>query len=459
MENKSTNSTNIILTAVNDLRAVGRGTVVVRGEDAYSGTRAVWNAAVDNQPDAFMFCETVGDVQNCVRIARKYNLPLSVRGRGFDWVGRSIRDNGLVIDLSLMRGVDVDIAASVATVAAGASSSDVLAAAKPYGLVAVTGSVGQVGITGLTLGGGYGPLNSKYGLALDNLLSAEVILADGERVTADESTNADLFWALRGGGGNFGVVTSMRVKLHPQEQIAGGAIIYPWEQAEKVLLGLGSVMASAPDELTVDVVILTGHNGGPVLLLLPCWTGEFAKSESVFPALQQLGTPIMAHLGPTTCAEMVSGNSEYVIHGQLNELRNRLLPDLTPEIVREIVLAGETRTSPLSNIILHDFHGAGTRVAPDSTAFAPRQKHFMMQIISSWLPANHDDEYAHKRWAELTSTRLKPFALPGGYPSMLKPDDHAQIAESYGNNAERLRKAKKQFDPDGVFNSAISLPA
>lgn len=458
MENKSTNSTNI-LTAVNDLRAVSRGTVIVRGEDTYSRTLEVWNAAVENQPEAFILCETVADIQHSVRIARKYNLPLSVRGRGFDWAGRSIRDNGLVIDLSLMRGVDVDIVANVATVAAGATASDVLAAAKPYGLVAVTGSVGQVGITGLTLGGGYGPLNSKYGLALDNLLSAEVILADGERVTADESTNADLFWALRGGGGNFGVVTSMRVKLHPQKQIAGGAIIYPWEQTEKVLLGLGSVMASAPDELTVDVAILTGPAGGPVLFLLPCWTGEYAESESVFSALQQLGTPIMAHLGATTCSEMVAGANEYVKHGQLNELRNRLLPDLTPEIVREIVLAGETRTSPLSNIILHDFHGAGTRVAPDSTAFAPRQKHFMMEIVSSWLPGNGDDGYAHKQWAELTSTRLKPFALPGGYPGILGPDDHAQIAESYGNNAERLRKAKNQFDPDGVFNSAISLPA
>jgi FAD/FMN-containing dehydrogenase len=457
LENKRTNATNITA-AVNDLRAIGRGTLVVRGQDAYSRTRAVWNAAVDNQPDAFMFCETVEDVQNSVRIARKHNVPLSVRGHGFDWTGRSIRNGGLVIDLSLMDRIDVDTSTKVATVAAGATASDVLAAANPYGLVAVTGSVGQVGMTGLTLGGGYGPLNSKYGLALDNLLGAEVVLADGTRVTADEFTNADLFWALRGGGGNFGIVTSLRLRLHSHGKIAGGAVIYPWEQVEDTLIRLGSVVALAPDELTVDVAIVTGPAGGPILLLLPCWIGEFAKSESVFSELQQLGTPIMAHLGPTTCAEMVSGNNEYVTHGQWNELRSRLLPDLTPDIVREIVLAGDTRTSPLSHIILHDFHGAGTRVAPDSTAFAPRQKHFMMQIISSWLPGNNDNGYAHKRWAELTSTRLKPFALPGGYPSILGPDDHAQIAESYGTNGERLRKVKKQFDPDGVFNSAISLP-
>jgi FAD/FMN-containing dehydrogenase len=448
-----------VQTAIDDLRALDRGTVIVRGEDTYSSTRMVWNAAVENQPEAFILCKTVEDVQDSVSIARKHNLPLSVRGRGFDWAGRSIRDKGLVIDLSLMRGVDIDASVALATVAAGATASDVLTAAKPHGLVAVTGSVGQVGITGLTLGGGYGPLNSKYGLALDNLLSAEVILADGKRVTANESTNADLFWALRGGGGNFGVVTSIRLKLHRLEQIAGGAIIYPWDQAENVLLRLGSLMTSASDELTVDVAILTGPGGGPVLILLPCWTGEYAESESVFSALQEVGTPVMAHLGPTTCEEMVTGANQYVTHGQWNELRNRLLPDLTPEIVHEIVLAIETRTSPLSKIILHDFHGAGTRVAPDSTTFASRQKHFMMEIVSSWLPSESNDGYAHKRWAEVVSKALKPFALPGGYPAILGPDDHAQIAESYGHNAERLRMAKKQFDPDGVFNSAISLPA
>ena len=179
-------------------------------------------------------------------------------------------------------------------------------------------------------------------------------------------------------------------------------------------------MASAPDELTVDVAIVTGPAGGPILLLLPCWIGEFAKSESVFSELQQLGTPIVAHLGPTTYAEMVSGNNEYVTHGQWNELRSRLLPDLTPDIVREIVLAGDTRTSPLSHIILHDFHGAGTRVAPDSTAFAPRQKHFMMQIISSWLPGNNDNGYAHKRWGRNYFNETETLRVAWGLPWHLR---------------------------------------
>jgi hypothetical protein len=156
------------------------------------------------------------------------------------------------------------------------------------------------------------------------------VLADGTRVTADEFNHADLFWALRGGGGNFGIVTSMRLKLHSHGKIAGGAVIYPWDQVEDTLIRLGSVVASAPDELTVDVAIVTGPAGGPILLLLPCWIGEFAKSESVFSELQQLGTPIMAHLGPTTCAEMVSGNNEYVTHGQWNELLR--LPRVTASV-------------------------------------------------------------------------------------------------------------------------------
>ena len=458
MGNRST-SLPKVLAAVNEFRKSIQSTVVIRGEDAYSRTREVWNAAVKIQPEAFVFCETVKDVQTCIQIARRHNVPLSIRGRGFNWAGRSLRDKGLVLDLSLMREITVDASTGIATVGVGATASDVLAAAKPHGLVAVTGSVGLVGITGLVTFGGYGPLNSKYGLALDNLLSAEVVLADGTRVNASESSNADLFWALRGGGGSCGVVTSMRLKLHRQEQVASGAIIYSWDQAKKVLLGLGSLMTSASDELTVDIVIMTGPTGELVLLLLPCWTGKYGENESAFLALQTLGTPIMTHLGATTIAAIVAGNDRYVTRGQFHELRNRLLSSLNPEIVQEIVLASETRTSPLSRIILHDFHGAGTRIAPAATAFATRQKHYMMEIISSWLPAEGEDGSAHRRWAELTSARLKPFSLPGGYPSLLEPDDYAQISEFYGNNAERLRRVKKQFDPDGVFDSVISISA
>src|SRR6516225_6558631 len=236
-------------------------------DDCYDDVRQVWNGAIDHQPAVFALCETVEDVQAAVQIARRYDFPLSVRGGGHDWAGRALRHGGLVLDLSRMRQVDVDAAGPVATVAGGAIASDVSGAARPYGLAAVTGNVGAVGMAGFLLAGGYGPLTTRFGLAVDNLLGAEVVLADGRRVWADATQNSDLFWCLREGGGNFAVVTSMRVRLHPVTEILAGFILFPWTEAEKVLRGHEEIMSSAPDELSVLAGELTGPNGRPALFL------------------------------------------------------------------------------------------------------------------------------------------------------------------------------------------------
>lgn len=203
------------LAAAQELRESMQGAVVVHGEEAYDAVRHIWNGAVDHRPAVFALCERVEDVQKAVRVARAYNIPLSVRGGGHDWAGRALRHQGLVIDLSRMRHVEVDAGAKVATVAGGATAADVTGAAGSYGLAAVTPNVGAVGMAGFLLAGGYGPLTSRFGLGIDNLLGAELVLADGRRVWADTSQNDELFWAIRGGGGNFGVVTSMRLRLHP----------------------------------------------------------------------------------------------------------------------------------------------------------------------------------------------------------------------------------------------------
>ena len=202
------------LPVAGDLRAVMAGKVVMAGQDAYAGVRQIWNSAVDHQPAVFALCETAEDVQAAMHIARKHDFPLSVRGGGHDWAGRALRHHGLVIDLTRMRQVDVDVSRRVATVAGGATAADVSAAAVPHGLAAVTGNVGAVGMAGFLLAGGYGPLTTRFGLGVDNLLGAEVVLANGRRVWADASENEDLFWALRGEGGSFGVITSMRIRSH-----------------------------------------------------------------------------------------------------------------------------------------------------------------------------------------------------------------------------------------------------
>jgi FAD/FMN-containing dehydrogenase len=329
-----------------------------------------------------------------------------------------------------------------------------MAAAAPYGLVAAAGNCGGVGMTGLTLGGGYGPLNGRFGLASDNMLGAEVVLADGRIVIADAIHEPELFWALRGGGGNFGVVTSMRVRLHPVDRLIGGLIVFPWSQAATVWRGLREVLATAPEELTVQSGLMPGLNGQPMFFLAPAWSGELAVGAHAIDALMKLGKPLATQVAPMTYAEMLGQWDAHVVGGLHWAVRTRTLPGFTPEIIDALVEAGRTRTSPRSLLPVHHCHGASTRVASDETAFANRREHFMVEIVAGWSPG---DGAAHRAWADAVSAALAPYALSGGYANLLGPDDHEQIANAYGDNAIRLLAAKTHYDPDGVF-TAIPLP-
>jgi FAD/FMN-containing dehydrogenase len=381
-------------------------------------------------------------------------MRLSVLGGGHDWAGRALCDGGLLIDLSRMRGVRVDPSARVATVGGGATAADVMAAAAPYGLVAAAGNMGVVGMTGLTLGGGYGPLNGRFGLALDNMLCAEVVLADGRIVIADATHEPELFWALRGGGGNFGVVTSMLVRLHPVNKLMGGLIVFPWSQAAAVWRGLREVLATAPDELTVQSGLLPGPNGQPTFFLAPAWSGDLAVGERAIDALMKLGNPLATQVAPITYAELLGLFDAHVADGLHWAVRTRSVPEYTPEVIDALVEAGRTRTSPRSLLPIHHCHGASTRIPSDETAFANRREHFMVEIVAGWEPA---DGTPHRAWANAVSAALAPHAMPGGYPNLLGPDDREQILEAYGDNAIRLLTAKNHYDPDGVF-TAIPLP-
>jgi FAD/FMN-containing dehydrogenase len=278
------------LTATRELRATMQGRVVLRDDDDYARTRQIWNRAVENRPALFAVCEASADVQAAVRVARRHGIPLSVRGGGHDWAGRALYADGLVIDLSRMSQVIVDPHSRVATVQGGARTTDVAAAAGAHGLVAALGNCGAVGIGGLTLGGGYGPLNGLYGLAADNLLGAEVVLADGRLVTTNPDEEPELFWATRGGGGNFGVVISLRVQLHEMRHMLSGMIVYPWSEAETVLHRYAALAATMPDELDVPVSMASGPDGQPAIMLVPLWNGKQlqggARSESPASARQ-----------------------------------------------------------------------------------------------------------------------------------------------------------------------------
>ena len=440
-----------------ELRAVMQGRVVLPGDDDCAQTRQIWNGAVQHQPALIAVCETSDDVQAAVRSARQHDLPLSVRGGGHDWAGRALRHNGLVIDLSHMRRVDVDPVASVAMIQGGATGVDVISATVPHGLVAATGSCGAVGMVGLTTGGGYGPLTSRYGLALDNLLAADVVLADGRLVHCDDRDNPDLFWAVRGGG-NFGVITLMRVRLHPIREMLAGLMLFPWAQAESVLRGYVESIGEAPDELSISAGVLPGPDGSPVVLLAPMWSGDGKQGEEWIARLRQLGTPVVDKVGPTTYLDWLNMFGDAAPAVRYYAAKNRSLAQFTPAVLSALVAGGQQRSSPFSVIILHDFRGAATRVPLSATAFGLRKEHFMVEIIAAWEPTAEDDGENHREWARTLSNDLAQHALPGGYPNMLGPDDQEQTAHAYGSNAVRLHQLKRLFDRDGVFSSAISLP-
>lgn len=397
---------------------------------------------------------TATEVQAAVRVAGAYDLPLSVLGGGHDWAGRALRPDGLVIDMAQMRQVTIDEPGRTATVAGGASAADVIASAAPYGLVAATGVVGGVGMAGLTLGGGYGPISGSAGLALDNLLGAEVVLADGRLVVADESHESELFWALRGGGGNFGVVVSLRIRLHPLDNPLVGLFVFPLDGAEGVLREVAGILRTAPDELTVQSGILPDDGVGPALIVSPVWCGEDDAGTEILEKIRDAGTAMRAQIGRMTYAQMLTLYDAGIRPGRRYEITTRSVRALLPEVISVLVAAGRARTSSASAVFIHHFHGVPTRVAPDATAFGLRHDHLVIEVIAAW---EDEDGAPHRAWAAHLRDTLAAHALPGGYANLLGPQEHAQIAEAYGPNTGRLLAAARRYDPAGVF-TAIALP-
>jgi FAD/FMN-containing dehydrogenase len=447
------------LNVARELREVMHGRIVRRGDNDYAHVRQIWNQAAENYPALLAMCETSADVQAAVRAARRYGLPLSVRGGGHDWTGRALCADGLAIDLTRMREVAVDPHSRVATVAGGAKAKDVAAAAGAYGLVAAMGNCGAVGMAGLTMVGGYGPLNGLYGLAADNLLGAEVVLADGRLVTIGPDEDQDLFWAIRGGGGNFGIVTAMRVQLHEIRHMIAGPIVYPLSDAESVLPRYAAFAATMPDELGISVGMTSGPDGQPMLMFLPLWNGDKQRGERIIGDFQAISAPQFAQVGPMTYSDLLALFDTWLdaAEGCHWEFRTRSLPQLSPGAIEVITKAVATRTSPYSMVNLHHLHGAATRVPTEKIAFGLRQEHFMMEIIAGWKP-NEGNAATHRQWAQDLWEALAPFALPGGYATFLRQQDREQARDAYGTNGSRVRVLKGRFDPDGVFASAVPLP-
>ncbi|MBU2670648.1 FAD-binding oxidoreductase [Actinoplanes bogorensis] len=417
----------------------------------YDSCCALWNGAVDHRPAAVVPCAGTADVQAGVKTGQ----PLSVRGGGHGWTGAALADGGVTLDLSGMRDVTVDAEAGVADVGGGATSADVARAAHGHGFVVATGTAGAVGLAGLSLAGGYGPLSGRFGLAADNVLGAELVRADGTVINTED--DPELLWALRGGGGNFGVVTSLRVRLHRVPSLLGGMILFPWAQATTVLTALGEQMPAAPDELTIQCGVFAGPDGNPAVFAAPTWCGDPDAGERALAGVAAAGDPLMVQVGPATQPQMMAGIDAMFPFGRHVEIRPRNLPGLTPSAVAAIVAAGDAMTSPLSSISVHSLHGVPTRTPVDATAFGLREPHLMIENIAMWEPGD-PAAGRHRRWARDLSEALRPEALPGGYVNLLADDETEQIAHAYGPNRDRLLAAKRRYDPDGVFR-ATPLPA
>lgn len=450
-------SRNPVLSVTEELRsAVGSDRVLVPGPTP-GRERRLWNGAVTHRPAVIVRPRTAAEVQKSVLVAREAGMPLSVLGGGHDWAGRSVRHGGLVVDMSGMRHVGIDTWDQIATLQGGATAGDVTKAGAPFDLVAATGTVHAVGLVGLTLGGGYGPLNGRAGLALDNLLSADVVLADGRLVTADAEREPDLFWALRGGGGNFGIVVSMRVRLHRIPRVLAGFVTYPLN-TDGVWERLGEVLAEAPDKLTVPCGVMNDEDGHPLLYLAPTWSGDPRQGERVIEPLLCLAGRGQAQTGETTYRQVLAQNDAWAATGRHYEIATRNVPGFTPETAAVLREAGATATSPLTAIPMHHFHGAASRVPADATAFGIRRDHFLVEVVAVWEPGDTDAD-RHRAWVASVSEALAPHSLPGGYPNLLASDAADQIAHAYGSNAARLLEVKHRYDPEGVFASTPLPPA
>ena len=440
--------------AAHRLRSTMSGSVLVPTDAPYESARQLWNGAVDRRPALIARCRNATDVQAAVVAAREHNLTLSVRGGGHDWEGRSLRDGGLVVDLTAMRRVTVDVETRTAVVEGGATAGDLVAAARSSGLAPVTGTVKAVGMAGLTLAGGYGPLNGKYGLALDNLLGAEVVLANGLRIRADANENGDLYWALRGGGGNFGVVTSLRYRLHPIGSVLCGLMLFPASEALRVLRGYQELIAAAPDELTIMTGFLPGPDRQPMLFVFPTWSGDRAGGDAVVSKLNELGTPLSIKIGPMAYEDVLSMFEAQVVNGRHHELQTRWVAELTEDTAALLLEGARAITSSFSAIAVHHFHGAATRVPVTETAFGLRRHHLLVEIIAAWEHSSADDGTIHRQWARALCQSMAPLALPGGYPNLLGATEHERVRLAYGPNFARLMELKRRFDPENVFASA-----
>ncbi len=426
-----------------------RGHVIrPRGAD-YDDARRVFNAIIDRHPALILRCANESDVIAGVNFARERGLLVAVRGGGHNVMGYGVCDDGLVIDLSEMKRVDVEPKRRVARAQGGATWGDFDRATQAVGLAGTGGIVPSTGVGGLTLGGGFGYLVRKHGLACDNLLSADVVTADGERLRAAPDENDDLFWGLRGGGGNLGVVTSLEYRVHPLGPVLGGEIVYPLEQAREVLRFFGDWAADAPDELRVDPTLASGPDG-PALSVSVCYCGSIAEGEKLIEPLRKIGSPIADSVAPTSYEVVQNLFTEIFPPGMRHYWKSGYLDALGSDAVDAVVDYFRADVpAPLSIITFEHLGGAINRVPVGETAFGQRSALHTFLVLRAWHDPAEDDE--NIAWGRAAYDVGEPFLQGGVYVNYLGGDDDMRRRAAYGPNYERLAAVKAKYDPTNFF--------
>ncbi len=435
---------------ISKLQARLRGEVICPGDARYEQSRRVWNGRIDRYPALIVYCADPDDVLTTIDFARSVGLPIAVRGGGHSMVGLSVWNGALVIDLSRMKGIQLEPLTGIARVQAGLTLGEFVQETQVYGLATTTGTVSGTGLGGLTLGGGIGWLMGKYGLTIDSLLSVDLVTSDGQRLSANATEHPDLFWGVRGGGGNFGVATSFEFQLHPVDAVLAGKILYPLARAREVLRFYREYTATAPDELTTYVTLKSTPAGLPVVSISLCYCGPMAQGARFIEPLRKLGSPVADFIRPRPYLQTISNNAGAPDGCHYYEKAYSLYW-LSDEVIEIIAAYASIRTSPLSEALIQHVHGAAGRVSPTATAFALREVPYVMNIVAGW---NADDAYEaerHTEWVRAFQTALLPFTMKGVYTNFLGDEGEEQVQASYGVNYERLVALKNTYDPTNVF--------
>jgi FAD/FMN-containing dehydrogenase len=431
----------------------------LKAEDhGYDDARRVHNGLIDKRPALIAQCHGTADIADAVTLARTLDLEVAVRGGGHNVAGRGTIEGGLLIDLSPMKGIYVDPAARTARCQGGVLWKEFNRETQVHALATTGGVVGSTGVSGLTLGGGLGWLMPKYGLALDNLLSVEMVLADGSVKHTSANENADLFWAVRGGGGNFGVAASLEFALHRVGPIiTGGLVAHPLQRGVDVLKYFRELCASAPDELMLAAGLLFAPDGSGAKLvgIVASHCGSLSDGEAVVRPIKAFGPPVMDAMGPIPYTVQNTLLDASFPKGALNYWKAQFLTDLSDDAIRVLVEQFNACPSPMSQIVVEHFHGAASRVPVAATACAMRVTGFNVAIVAQCDDAKDTERCV--AWCRATHAALAPFHAPMRYVNYLEDDASDGAAEVYGANYTRLRTLKTKYDPDNFFHTNVNI--